>query len=408
MSTPQSSSHHARSGLLRERVAGGHGKVTNIELFFDLVFVYGVTQLSHTLLHDLSLIGAAHVLLLFLAVWWVWIFTGWVTNWLDPDRIAVRAMMLALTFAGLLLSASLPQAFGERGLLFAGAYVAMQVGRSLFMVWALHRGGSASQRTNFVRILLWLVVAGACWLVGAWQDGTPRFLCWIAALGIEYLGPAAYFFVPGLGRSTTADWDVEGGHFAERCSLFVIIALGESLVVTGSSFAESSAMADAAPAFVAAFLGCVAMWWIYFDLGAERGSRAIRHAADPGRTARLAYTYLHLPIVAGIVVSAVGDELSLSHPHARCELPVAIVLIGGPLLYLLGNALFKMTAGRCPFPLSHLVGLVLLALLAVPALQLSVFWMATLTTVVLLVVAVWETLSLRGMRRHLATHAGHG
>jgi len=406
--TPKPTSPASASGLLRERVAGSHGKVTNIELFFDLVFVYGVTQLSHTLLHDLSLIGAAHVLLLFLAVWWVWIFTGWVTNWLDPDRIAVRAMMLALTFAGLLLSMSLPQAFGERGLLFAGAYVAMQVGRSLFMVWALHRGGSASQRINFVRILLWLSVAGACWLVGAWQDGTARFLCWIVALGIEYMGPAAYFYVPGLGRSTTADWDVEGGHFAERCSLFVIIALGESLVVTGSSFAESSAIADAAPAFVAAFLGCVAMWWIYFDLGAERGSRAIRHAKDPGRTARLAYTYLHLPIVAGIVVSAVGDELSLSHPHARGDLPQVIVLLGGPMLYLLGNALFKMTVNRSNFPLSHLAGLGLLVLLAVPALSLSVFWLAASTTAVLLVVAVWETLSLRGVRQHLAGHAEHG
>lgn len=400
--TSKPSAYAAPSGLLRARVAGGHGKVTNIELFFDLVFVYGVTQLSHALLHDLSLVGAAHVLLLFLAVWWVWIFTGWVTNWLDPDRIAVRAMMLALTFAGLLLSASLPQAFGARGLLFAGTYVAMQVGRSLFMVWALHRGGSAAQRINFVRILLWLSVAGVCWLVGAGQDGEPRFLWWIVALGIEYLGPAAYFRVPGLGRSSTADWDVEGGHFAERCSLFVIIALGESLVVTGSSFADSSAMADAAPAFVAAFLGCVAMWWIYFDLGAERGSRAIRHAADPGRTARLAYTYLHLPIVAGIVVSAVGDELSLSHPHAPVELPALIVLIGGPMLYLLGNALFKMTAGRCHFPLSHLVGLVLLVLLAVPALGLTVFWLAALTTAVLLVVAVWETLSLRSIRHELA------
>ena len=405
--TPKPSSHAAPSGLLRDRVAGSHGKVTNIELFFDLVFVYAVTQLSHTLLHDLSLIGAAHVLLLFLAVWWVWIFTGWVTNWLDPDRIAVRALMLVLTFAGLLLSASLPEAFAERGLLFAGAYVAMQVGRSLFMVWALHRVGLVSQRTNFVRIMLWLAAAGVCWLIGAWQDGTPRFLCWIAALGIEYLGPAAYFYVPGLGRSSTADWDIEGGHFAERCSLFVIIALGESLVVTGSSFAASSAIAGAAPAFLAAFLGCVAMWWIYFDLGAERGSRAIRHAADPGRTARLAYTYLHLPIVAGIVVSAVGDELSLSHPHAICDLPAAIVLLGGPMLYLLGNALFKLTVNRSNFPLSHLAGLGLVALLAVPAPRLSVFWLATLTTVVLLLVAVWETLSLRAVRKALvAKHAG--
>lgn len=393
--------------LLRERVAGGHGKVTNIELFFDLVFVYGVTQLSHTLLHDLSLPGAVQVLLLFLALWWVWIFTGWVTNWLDPDRIAVRALMLALTFAGLLLSVALPEAFEARGVLFAAAYVSMQVGRSAFMVWALRFGGTAAQRRNFTRILLWLAVTGACWLTGAWQDGATRFLWWIVALGIEYLGPAAYFYVPGLGRSTTADWNVEGGHFAERCSLFVIIALGESLVVTGSSFAASHAIGEAAPAFIAAFLGCVAMWWIYFDLGAERGSRAIRHAADPGRTARLAYTYLHLPIVAGIIVSAVGDELSLSHPHARGDMASIAVLIGGPMLYLLGNALFKSAVNGLHFPLSHLVGLVLLAFLVAPAFLLSVFWIAALTTAVLLLVAVWETQSLRALRQELAGEEAH-
>lgn len=407
MPEPTAQTPASLHGLLRERVAGGHGKVTNIELFFDLVFVYGVTQLSHTLLHDLSPVGAARVLLLFLALWWVWIFTGWVTNFLDPDRIEVRAMMLSLTFAGLLLSASLPEAFAERGALFAGAYVAMQVGRSLFMVWALRGGGTVAYRRNFTRILLWLSVTGVCWLIGAWQEPAARFLWWIAALGIEYLGPAAFFYVPGLGRSTLADWDVEGAHFAERCSLFVIIALGESLVVTGSSFAASESIAVASPAFVAAFLGCVAMWWIYFDLAAERGSRAIQHAEDPGRTARLAYTYLHLPIVAGIVVSAVGDELSLSHPHARCDMPAVLVLVGGPMLYLLGNALFKMTVNRTNFPLSHLVGLVLLIFLVAPAFLLSVFWLAALTSAVLLLVALWETISLRAVRGQLISHASH-
>jgi low temperature requirement protein LtrA len=398
-------SHAAHRGLLRSRAGGGHGKVTNIELFFDLVFVYAVTQLSHALLHDLTLLGTAHVLLLFLAVWWVWIFTGWVTNWLDPERIAVRAMLLALTFAGLLLSTSLPEAFGERAWLFAGAYVAMQVGRTLFGVWAMWRGGTRSQRNNFIRIAAWLALAGVFWLIGAAHESDARFLWWIVALGIEYMGPAAGFFVPGIGRSTTVDWDVEGGHLAERCSLFVIIALGESLVVTGSTFAESHPVTAAVPAFAVAFLGCVAMWWIYFDLGAERGSRAIRHSADPGRTARLGYTYLHLPIVAGIVVCAVGDELTLSHPHARCDMPTVFVLIGGPMLYLLGNALFKMTVGQSNFPLSHLAGLVLLVFLVAPALMLSVFWLSTLTTAVLLLVALWEALSLRAVRRQLADAA---
>lgn len=391
--------------LLRARVAGGHGKVTNIELFFDLVFVYAITQLSHTLLHQLNVWGAFQVLLLFLAVWWVWVFTGWITNWLDPERLAVRLMLLALTFAGLLLSTSLPQAFSEHGLLFAGAYVSMQVGRTLFMLWAMGRDAPAANRRNIIRIAVWLSTAGVLWLFGGTQEGEARFALWAAALAIEYLGPAAYFFVPGLGRSSTSEWDVEGGHMAERCSLFVIIALGESVVVTGSTFAETMRQADSVFAFATAFLGCVAMWWIYFDLAAERGSHSIRHDADPGRIARLGYTYLHLLIVAGIVVSAVGDELSLGHPHARGDVASVAVLVGGPALYLLGNALFKMTVNHTNFPLSHLVGLGLLVFLVAPAFLLSVMWLAALTTAVLVVVAVWETVSLKAVRRMLVEGA---
>ncbi|MHA6205061.1 low temperature requirement protein A [Dyella soli] len=392
--------------LLRPRQAGVHGKVTNIELFFDLVFVYAITQLSHTLLRDLSGGGVLHVLVLFLAVWWVWIFTGWITNWLDPDRLAVRLLLLVLMFAGLLLSTALPQAFDARGLTFAGAYTFMQVGRSCFMLWALRRSPLPARR-NFHRITLWLAVSGVWWIAGGWLDGQVRLACWMVALAIEYTGPAAFFYVPGLGRSSTAEWDVEGGHMAERCSLFVIIALGESVVVTGSSFAQGARTADTWIAFVAAFVGCVAMWWIYFDIGAERGSRSIRESADPGRTARLGYTYLHLLIVAGIVVSAVGDELSLEHPQAVGNLPQVAVLLGGPMLYLLGNAWFKQTVNHTRLPLSHLAGLGVLLLMSLLASRVSVLWLSVLVAAVLVMVATWEALSLGQLRRELYGSADH-
>jgi Predicted membrane protein len=174
----------------------------------------------------------------------------------------------------------------------------------------------AGEQAQFQRITVWLVLSGALWLAGGWQDGRLRWLLWIAALGLEYLGPAMAFYVPGMGRSSTTDWDIDGGHLAERCSQFVIIALGESVLVTGSSFADALSQPQALLMFVSAFVGSVAMWWIYFDLGAERGSRAIRQSADPGRTARIAYTYLHLLIVAGIIVSAVADKLTFARTGA--------------------------------------------------------------------------------------------
>jgi low temperature requirement protein LtrA len=397
----------ARRSLLRSRAAGAHVRVTNIELFFDLVFVYAVTQLSHTLLHGLNLVSASQVLLLFLAVWWVWVFTSWVTNWLDPEHPLVRLLLLMLMLAGLLLSIALPDAFAGRGLLFAGAYVFMQVGRTLFMLWALGGAAPANKR-NFQRITAWLVSSGVLWLVGGWLDGEWRAWCWVVALMLEYLGPALAFQVPGLGRSSTADWDIDGGHLAERCSQFVIIALGESVLATGSSFADTLAQPQALLAFVSAFVGSVAMWWIYFDLGAERGSVAIRHAPDPGRTARIAYTYLHLLIVAGIIVGAVADELTLRDPSQHVDAIGSAVLIGGPALYLLGNAWFKKTVNSTNLPLSHLIGMGLLAALAVAAAWQppSVLALGLATTLVLALAALWETVSLRDLRQKMRDSSG--
>ncbi|UHQ22061.1 low temperature requirement protein A [Lysobacter sp. 5GHs7-4] len=382
--------------LLRNRSGHQHGRVTMVELFFDLVFVFAVTQLSHTLLEHLTPAGALQTLLLFFAVWWVWIYTSWCTNWLDPETPPVRLMLFALMLGGLLLSSSLPRAFGERGLLFACAYAAMQVGRTAFMMYAL-RGRNAALFRNFARIGVWLLVSATLWIAGGLAQGEARYAWWLGALLIEYIGPFAFFWVPGLGRSTIADWDVDGGHLAERCALFVIIALGESILVTGATFSQLPFDGVHGAAFVSAFVGSVAMWWIYFDSGAERASHRIAQAADPGRQARMAYTYQHLLIVGGIIVCAVADEIVLMHPGHVDQAGLAAIL-GGPALYLLGNALFKWTTNdrRTP-PLSHLAGLAALLALTAAAhpLHLSALALGVATTAILVLVALWEWLALR-------------
>jgi low temperature requirement protein LtrA len=189
---------------------------------------------------------------------------------------------------------------------------------------------------------------------------------------------------------------------AERCGLFVIIALGESVLVTGSTFAGMAWQPAGVAAFVLSFIGSVAMWWIYFAIGAERGSERIAHSSDPGRMARLAYTYLHVPIVAGIVVGAVADELVLAHPLGHTEGAALATVVGGPALYLLGNALFKRTSSA-NVPLSHLVGLALLGALALLAPHAAPLWLSAATTVVLVLVAAWEWMSLGRQR---PAHAG--
>jgi low temperature requirement protein LtrA len=381
--------------LLRHRGSEESARVSTVELFFDLVFVFAVTQLSHTLLKHLTPAGAVQVTLLLLAVWWVWIYTSWATNWLDPERIPVRICLFVLMLAGLLLSSSIPEAFETRGLMFAGAYVFMQVGRTLFFLWAT-RSTPNLQRT-FRGILVWMTLSGIFWIVGAYAHADTRLAWWTLALGLDFLAPWAYFWVPGLGRSTIADWNIEGGHLAERCALFVIIALGESLLVTGATFAEQPLSRVTVAAMIGALIGSVAMWWVYFDTGAERASHRIRHAQDPGRQGRTAYTYLHILIVAGIIVGAVGDELLLAHPDHATDAGVAVIL-GGPALYLAGNAWFKwVTNDRRGPPLSHIVGLVLLAVLVPFALghYFSAFALGTLANGALVLVAIWESVALR-------------
>jgi low temperature requirement protein LtrA len=385
-----------RGSLMRERVEGGHHRVTYVELFFDLVFVFAITQISHTLLGRFTPLGFLQVSMLFLAVWWVWIYTSWITNWLDPEQTPVRLLLFALMLAGLVLSTSIPKAFEDRGLAFGIAFAAMQTGRSAYMFFAVPADRPAL-RINFVRIFAWLAVSGVFWIAGGLVQGEARLVCWGLALAIEYASPAAGFWTPGLGRSSVNDWLVEGGHMAERCAGFIIIALGESIVVIGATFAELKWTAEAIGAFLVAFTGNLAMWWIYFHKGAEAGAHNISQAADPGRIARLAYTYLHMPIVAGIVVVAVGDELVLAHPSGHSDARTVISIVGGPMLFLVGTILFKHTIhGR--WQLSHMVGIAAFAVLAPFGHHLSPLILSSITTAMLLIVGVWEAVSIGDKR----------
>jgi len=373
-------------GLLRRRHPGEHHRVDFVELFFDLVFVFAVTQISHSLIEHLSLPGAIQTALLTVAVWWVWIYTTWVTNWLDPAKLPVRLALLALILPGLILSSSIPQAFGARGAAFAGAYVAMQVGRTAFFIWAVK--GHPSMVRNFQRIVVWLL-AGAFWMAGAFVDPLTRLAVWAVALGLEFISPSVGFWVPGLGCSTTADWQVEGGHMAERCGLFMIIALGESLLVTGATFADMTWTAATLAAFVVALVGSLAMWWLYFDTSAEVGTRTISRSADPGRIARLVYTYIHLPLVAGVILSAVGDELVLGHPLGHADAVTVTTVLGGSAIFLVGNALFRWAIlRRLPWP--HLVGIAALGVLTLTAFRMPPLAVMTTGATVLLAIAAWD------------------
>lgn len=383
----------------RKRGTGEDARVDFVELFFDLVFVFAITQLSHFLLRDLSLGGALESLLMLLAVWWVWNYTAWVTNWLDPAKAPVRGMLFALMLVGLMLSTSIPEAFEGRGLQFAIAYVVMQIGRTLFMMWALKKHNPDNYR-NFVRIGLWLALSGIFWISGGFAEHEGRFALWAVALLIELVSPALGFWTPWHGASSTSDWNVDGGHMAERSALFIIIALGESILVSGATFAELDWNWVNVAAFLTTFFASVAMWLIYFNVGQEAAHHKIAEADDRGRIARVAYTYIPVILVAGIIVVAVSDELVLAHPLGHAEAAVIWTSVGGSALYLAGNLLFKRyVTGRTP--LSHIIGLALLAVMVPLAGHVSPLAIGAATTLVLVLVTILE---LRGRPGRHAAH----
>jgi low temperature requirement protein LtrA len=385
--------------LMRDR-AEGRQRVTNVELFFDLVYVFAVTQLSHYLLPRPTVAKALETGLLLVMVWLVWAYTTWVTNWLDPERVPVRVLLLCLSLVGLAMSAALPRAFGDSGLLIGLAYAVMQIGRSLFAVWAL--AGHPLQR-NYQRILAWCCVSGALAIAGGLTASVyPRVVFWLLAVGVDVLGGAVGFYTPGLGRSTTREWDIEGGHFAERCQGFILIALGESIVVIGGTLAGllgplALPHADRAPtvvAFVVAVVGSAALWWLYFDRSAEEAARLIAESDDPGRLGRSAYHLIHPIMVAGIIVVAAADELVLAHPDAVGVGSTSWLILGGAGLYIAGHLAFKLAVWR-RLSWQRVGALVVLALLGLLAPHLSALALSACAAAVVVAVAIADHLQFR-------------
>lgn len=389
--------------LLRSRETAA--RVSNEELFFDLVYVFFVTQLSHYLLEHLTLLGALQTLVMWFAVWLGWQYTAWTTNWFDPGALATRGVLFSIMLVALVMASALPDAFGERGLVFAVCFAVIQVGRTACMLLAAGRGSPLVP--NFRRILAWNCTAAVFWIAGGLAEGELRLLLWLIGVLAEYVSPMFGLAFPGLGRSSTAEWTVDGGHLAERCQLFVIVALGESVLATGVAFGHHHAwhLGDVL-SFVVGFVGSLAMWWMYFDTSSKHAAHVIEHASDPGGIGAK-FHYTHVILVAGIIVSAVADELVIADGSHHATWAQAGALLGGPAIYLFGNALFKRVVYGF-LPQSHIGGLVALALLVGAVPHLSIFALGAATTLVMVVVAVLESVWRRqGARGNTPRGAAH-
>ncbi|MDX6555758.1 MAG: hypothetical protein QOD86_1953 [Miltoncostaeaceae bacterium] len=333
-------SRFARKVPLAPRSEGGHG-VGSLELFYDLVFVFAITQVSHLLVPHPSWTLLGQAALCLAVVWWSWNYTTWVTNELDTESTVVRLMLIGVMLATFAMAIAIPDAFGERGLMFAGAYVAIQCGRHLFLTFAAATAGSL-ERERAARILLWFAASGVFWVAGGIAEGDARVWLWLIGLAIDYSAPLVLFRIPGMRVLGHETWQVDTHHFAERFQLFVIIALGESIVITGATSSDSPLTSARAAAFLVAFAGTAALWWLYFDYVAHIAERRLELSDQRTKLARDGYTYLHVVMVAGVIGSAVGDELVLAHPSDRLPFEELAMIAGGPAVYLVAHVLFRL------------------------------------------------------------------
>jgi low temperature requirement protein LtrA len=381
------------SGRLR-RTPGESQGASSLELFYDLVFVFAVTQVSHILLDDVSWTGAGQALLALLAVWSAWNYTTWVTNELDPESAVVRLVLLLLMLASLLLAISIPEAFGERALLFAGSYVAIQVGRHLFLTFVAASSGTP-ERDRAERILTWFVFSGIFWIAGALVDGTTRTELWLIALLIDWTAPLHYYWVPWLGRTEESAWEVEPGHFNDRFSTFVIIALGESIVLIGAPAASHHLVGATLIAVIGAFVGTAAIWWLYFSSFDPLAEKSLIESPKRTELARDVFTYGHAPIVAAIILTAVADELVIAHPSETLPTNELIAVVGGTLLYLVSEVVLRFRMTR-KISTSRVVGAGACLIAGAIGTASSAMVTGLLLLCALVGVALWDQFEARG------------
>ncbi|MEU4471469.1 low temperature requirement protein A [Micromonospora sp. NPDC023888] len=362
-----------------------------LELFFDLAFVLALSRLTDHLLHDLTVLGALRTALLLGGVWWIWVTTTWFADWYDPDSPWVRWLLVGSALGSLLAGVAISQALDGRGLLFAGAYVAVHIARGVVTAFSL-RGHPRQRRA--LRILFWFSVSAVPWLVGGFLPEW-RVPLWLFALAVDFTGPRVGWPTPRLGRTNRQELHLAGEHFAERYQQIMIIALGELVLVAGLSYAGTHLDPPQTAAFLLVFAAAVLIGLLYVTPAGQRLGPAIEQA-DPTRLGVI-IGYLHLVMVAGLVVTAVGAELSIAHPTKASDLTAGVVILGGPALFLLGRILFSLAIHRrLSWP--RVAALVVMSGAAV-VLRLPLLAVSAVATGVVLTVVLLDHAGIRSYRR---------
>ncbi len=371
-------------------------RVTPLELFFDLVIVLAFTQVTALMAEASSWTGLAQGMLVLAALWWAWVGYAWLTNVIDPQEGWPRIVVFVAMAALLVVALAVPEAFGDEGLLFAVAYGVVRVAHLVLQGLA---PTSSSVRAGTLALAPSVVAAVGLLVAASQLDGTPQGGCWALALAIDFGGA-----LRGIGR-----WRVGIAHFAERHGLIVIIALGESIVALGVGAGEVELDAGVVVAACLGVATSAALWWMYFDVVAVVAERVV--ASRPTQLERNAaardnYSYLHLLLIAGVVLLALGVESTLAHVDEPLKGPKAAALVGGPALYLSGMVLMRLRNTRS---LSTRRAATVLVLVALFPLATSIDALPALALVCAVCVALVAYEAIRyAERRDAVRHAGAG
>ena len=365
-----------RAPYLTAVLRGDVERVTSLELFFDLVFVLAITQCSALMVREPTWAGLAKGLLALGVLWWAWVGYAWLTSVVDPEEGTVRLALFAAMAAMLVVSLCVPGAFGDNALLFAGAYAAVRIAHLWLFVLASR--DDAHLRRSVGLLAVGTAIGSGLLVAAAFTDGRLQGALWTLALVLDMGGP--YVF-------DSSGWKLVPGHFAERHGLIVLIALGESIVAIGAG-ARVGVDAGVVVAAVISTAVAAALWWLYFDIVALVAARRLAHAA-PGKErneiARDSFSYLHFPMVAGIVLVAVGFEETLVGVGEHLHLVPAVALLGGTALYLVAHVAFRWRNVH-RFSLQRLIAAGVCGALVPVALQLPA--LATLTLLAAVLVAL--------------------
>jgi low temperature requirement protein LtrA len=307
-------------------------RVTPLELFFDLIFVFAITQVTGLVVEDPTWAGLVRGLLVLGVLWWAWAAYAWLTNTINPEEGEVRIAMFAAMGAMLIASLAVPDVFGDDAFLFACAYAFVRIAH--LVLYAIAGWGDRDLLAAIGRLGVGTTIGVGLLFVASALDGPLQAGVWALALGLDLLG--AYV---GGGRG----WRLAAGHFAERHALIVIIALGETIVAVGVGASHDLDAGVVAAALLGLAIAA-AMWWAYFDVVAIVAERKLRETTGNAQLAmaRDSYSYLHLPMVAGIILFAVGVKKTLGDVGEPLKLVPTVALCGGVALYLFAHILFRL------------------------------------------------------------------